>query len=224
MATSQVNVHKSKVPLKLKMPTLLFFRCFRLIRAKLTGPPLILDCSYDDHMTPLEIKSAARQLQICFSKNREQMRPFDLHFCGMKPESPTKKQLELFIPTINKSSFPINIHEECFMDLFPIERLVYLTPHCKNDLMDFDPSDIFIIGTFVDKGASAPLSLTKAKKLGLRMAKLPLDRFLRWTPGQRKCLQLHHVLAIMQEFRMTRDWQAALAPIQTWRRQFAEKK
>lgn len=37
------------------------------------------------------------------------------------------------------------------MDLFPKEKLVYLTPHCFNDLEEFSYDDYYIIGGMVDK-------------------------------------------------------------------------
>lgn len=173
------------------------------------APPLIYDCSFDDHMKPPEIRSNARQLSECFKYNREHNHPFSLYLCNMKPEAPTMQELKKFIPTVCDSSFPINIHQKCFTDLFPIERLVYLTPDCKNDLLEYDPYDIFIIGAIVDKGKAFPLSLAKAKEMGLRMARLPLDRFLKWPQGTGKRLQLHTVTSMLLDIRQTNDWDKA---------------
>ena len=64
------------------------------------------------------------------------------------------------------------------MDLFPKERLVYLSPHARDELTDIHPDDVLIIGGFVDKSYQKPVSLARAKKLGIRAAKLPLDRYI----------------------------------------------
>lgn len=47
-------------------------------------------------------------------------------------------------------------------------------------------------GCFVDNNQSQPVSLAKAKKEGLRMAKLPLDEYLQWAVGH-KSLTLNQV-------------------------------
>lgn len=46
--------------------------------------------------------------------------------------------------------FPLNIHEDSYLNHFPKEKLVYLTPHCRNDLEEFNHDDIYIIGAMVD--------------------------------------------------------------------------
>lgn len=38
-------------------------------------------------------------------------------------------------------------------------------------------------GAMVDRGVSEPLSLTKARRSGVRYAKLPLDDFVDWGTG-----------------------------------------
>lgn len=160
-------------------------------------------------MAPLEIRSNARQLTECIKSNRKHKQPYDMHLCNMNVDALTMQEFKKFIPTVCDKDFPLKIHQKCFTELFPIERLVYLTPHCQNDLMEYDPYDIFIIGAYVDKGRSLQISLAKAKELGLRMARLPLDHYLNWPQGTRKCLQLHTVTNILLNVRQTNDWKRA---------------
>lgn len=117
----------------------------------LFGQKLILDCSYDEYMNTREALNAAKQLMYCFAENRIHDEPFDLHYCNVNLKSQTSKQLERYIPGFLDTSFPINIHTESYMDLFPKEKLVYLTPHCFNDLEEFSYDDYYIIGGMVDK-------------------------------------------------------------------------
>uniref|UniRef100_A0A6P7GVL4 Uncharacterized protein LOC114341316 n=1 Tax=Diabrotica virgifera virgifera TaxID=50390 RepID=A0A6P7GVL4_DIAVI len=55
-----------------------------------------------------------------------------------------------------------------------------------------------------------PLSLAKAKREGIRMAKLPLDRYLQWGAGSGKSLTLNQVVAILLDQKVTGDWQHSL--------------
>ncbi|KAI8038789.1 hypothetical protein M5D96_008697 [Drosophila gunungcola] len=152
----------------------------RLTRAMQFAPKIVLDCSYDEHMNNREASYAAKQLMLCFAENRLNDEPFDLHYCNAHLESRTMKTLQRFIPTMLNPEFPMNVHPQCFTELFPKQNLVYLTPHCREDLVTYNPDDVYVIGAMVDTMNNEPLSLAKAKRLGLRMAKLPLDRYLQW--------------------------------------------
>lgn len=55
-----------------------------------------------------------------------------------------------------------------------------------------------------------PLSLAKAKREGLRMAKLPLDRYLQWGGGSGKSLTLNQMISILLDIKTSGDWDFAL--------------
>ena len=115
------------------------------------GQKIVLDCSYDEYMTKREAINAAKQIMILFSENRNHINPFDIHLCNLTPNSTTMKYLLKHIPTLLDKEFPLNVHENSFMDLFPKEQLVYLTPHCKTDMNSYSHDSIYIIGAMVDK-------------------------------------------------------------------------
>lgn len=58
-----------------------------------------------------------------------------------------------------------------------------------------------------------PLSLAKAKRDGLKMAKLPLDRYLEWAPGSKKNLNINHMIPILLDLKLTKNWEIALKHI-----------
>lgn len=61
------------------------------------------------------------------------------------------KNFSKFIPTLYEPWFPLNIHKESYLDIFPKEQLVYLTPHCREEMTNYDPDIVYIIGGMVDK-------------------------------------------------------------------------
>lgn len=61
------------------------------------------------------------------------------------------KAFHKHIPTVFDLEFPLNIHEKSYLDIFPKEQLVYLTPHCKEQMSTYDHNAIYIIGGIVDK-------------------------------------------------------------------------
>uniref|UniRef100_A0A1A9WYV7 RNA (guanine-9-)-methyltransferase domain-containing protein 1 n=1 Tax=Glossina brevipalpis TaxID=37001 RepID=A0A1A9WYV7_9MUSC len=162
----------------------------RLIRAMLYSPKIVLDCSYDNHMTKRESENAAKQLMLCFAENRAHDDPFDLHYCNVDMESTCMKKLRSYIPTMLNPEFPMN--------------------HCHNDLQTYNEDDVYIIGAMVDKSCNQPLSLAKAKRLGLRVARLPFDRYLQWGAGSGKSLALNQMVSILLDLRKTGDWNIAL--------------
>lgn len=177
------------------------------------GQKLVLDCSYDEHMTKRECINAAKQLMFCFAENRYHDQPFDLHFCNANLQGHTMSYLHKHIPTMLEPHFPMNIHSGSYLDHFPKEQLVYLTPHCRNDLEEYDPDHVYIIGAMVDTMHNEPLSLAKAKKLGLKMARLPLDRYLQWGSGSGKSLTLNQMTHIMLDLKSTGDWNKSLSHV-----------
>jgi len=181
----------------------------KLVSSMLHEQKLVIDCSYDEHMNHQEASNCAKQLMYCFAENRMHDEPFDLHYCNFNSYSTVGKTLAKFIPKMHDDEFPLNTHKQSFTEVFDKDRLVYLTPHCRNELQ-YSHDDVYIIGAMVDKKNNEPLSLAKAKKLGLRMAQLPLDRYLSWGAGSGKSLTLNQMVNIMLNMKKTGDWNSAL--------------
>lgn len=70
----------------------------------------------------------------------------------------------------------MTVTDGSYLETYPREQLVYLTPHCREEMTHYDHNAVYIIGGIVDKMNAEPLTLAKAKREGIRMQKLPLDR------------------------------------------------
>lgn len=175
------------------------------------GPKIVYDCSYGAYMTPVESRMTGTQLKRCISANREHREPFDVHICNVSWNEIAMKTLKQHIPQIGTPSYPVECHEKCMVDVFSRNRLVYLTPHCDDELEMFNGDDIYIIGAMVDKSSCIELSLAKATELGLRTARLPLDKYFVFDGSKR--LHLDHVHNILLDLRLTDDWKYALRHI-----------
>jgi tRNA (Guanine-1)-methyltransferase len=93
-----------------------------------------------------EANNCARQLTYVFAQNREHVEPFNINFCNANLSERAMQKLKRNIPTMLDLDFPMNVTEKHYLDLFPKERLVYLTPHCRQDLVEYSHDDIYIIG------------------------------------------------------------------------------
>lgn len=119
---------------------------YRLCEAILYGQDIVIDCSYDGHMSLKEQTNCAKQLLLMWSYNRTHKDPFNIVFCNVNKEGTTFKRLAKTIPTIDAPTFPLNYTEKSYLELYPKEKLVYLTPHCNESLKEYNHDDVYIIG------------------------------------------------------------------------------
>ncbi|XP_049858774.1 mitochondrial ribonuclease P protein 1 homolog [Schistocerca gregaria] len=207
----QYGLGKNTLFLRVYDTTINRFYNSRLLTAMMFGQKLVMDCSYDSQMVKREAQNCAKQLMMAFAENRLHDDPFDLHLCNINRESVTMQELHKFINPLYEDHFPLNLTENSYLDLFPKDKIVYLTPHCREELIHYDHEAVYVIGAVVDKSSLGPVSLAKAKREGVKMAKLPLDRYLTWGAGSGKSLTLNQMIQILLEIKTSGDWGKALS-------------
>ncbi|XP_076011438.1 tRNA methyltransferase 10 homolog C [Genypterus blacodes] len=182
---------------------------WRSAQAMLFGQPLIFDMSYESNMSRREVENTVTQLLQLEGANRRAVDPFHLHFCNLQPDSAYMRELLKRYGAETWDQLLITTTDRQHVDLFPRERLVYLTADSPNVLRSFDRSKVYIIGALVDRSIQSGLSLANAKRLKLTTARLPLNEFLHWDMGA-KNLTLDQMLSIMQTLKETGNWEEAL--------------
>ncbi|XP_031633757.1 mitochondrial ribonuclease P protein 1 homolog [Contarinia nasturtii] len=193
--------------LKIRRETMTKWRNLKLWRAmRINEPALILDCGFNDRMTDQEIRDLARQIKYSFSENRLDRKPFVLNLCNMNTNSKLRYELSNNMPKFDK--LPWNISPNDITDVFPVEKLVYLSPDAPDALEQFNADDCYVLGAIVDKGNRQPLTLAKSKRLGIRAARLPLEKYIKF--NSHKTLTLDQMTRIMLEWKRTQDWRKAL--------------
>lgn len=188
----------------------IFFRlhlCRALWQVVLDRPKLIFDCGYSHQMTSRENCETAKQLTRCFGLNRSHRTPFVLHFCNMNLKGWLWQRLLNSIPTLTERRLPVSINQEDYMDLFPKEKIVVLTPDSPNVLKEYDPYAHYVISAIVDRGDKKPLTLAKAKRLDIQTARLPLELYR--TCRVDKTLTLDQMTQVMLEIKYSGDWHKA---------------
>lgn len=123
----------------------------RVIRNMMFEPKIVFDCSYEDHMTSSEIHNCAKQLTIAFARNRSHDNPMCLYFCNLNKNGLLKLFFHRNMPNLMDDDFPAFVTSQSYLELFPKNQLVYLTPHCRTDMTEYDPDTVYIIGAMVDK-------------------------------------------------------------------------
>ncbi|GFW13350.1 mitochondrial ribonuclease P protein 1 homolog [Trichonephila clavipes] len=184
----------------------------KLANAILFGEKIVLDLGYESYMTEKEKKACVSQLKLIYSVNRKSRDPYDLYFCNAMLSSNYIQYLKKCMPKFSDSL--ISLTDKSYMDLFPKEKLVYLSPHAKETLKEYDHNAIYIIGAFVDTVKREHRSLHKADKEKIKSYSLPLDDYIMWGAGS-KSLTVNQVFEIMLTLKNTGDWRKAYSVIPT---------
>ena len=184
--------------------------CFdsRRQEAATFGQKLVFDFSYEPYMDKPELINLGDQMALLFGQNYRSKTPFDLWFCNYDTQSKTHEFMSRAIGNLMKANSFISLEPKSYLDVMPKKRLVYLSPHA-HESYKFNEDDILIIGAFIDKKCGQPISFAKAKKEGLKMAKLPLDEHVPWGASSKR-LTLNQMLDILVAVKETGDWRSAL--------------
>lgn len=181
-------------------------RCFNSL---MYGVPIVYDLGFHDRMTPSEQRNVAVQLLGAFSSNREHKDPFYMQLLNADPNSLIMKVLQVNNPAIHRPEFPIDVSSQSYLDIYPREKLIFLTPDAKDEMVRFDPEIVYIIGGIVDKSDTSPISVAKAKRENVKTLRLPLNRYLAWGSSDYS-LTLDQMMKIMLEMKTSGDWIKAL--------------
>uniref|UniRef100_T1J4R2 RNA (guanine-9-)-methyltransferase domain-containing protein 1 n=1 Tax=Strigamia maritima TaxID=126957 RepID=T1J4R2_STRMM len=174
----------------------------------LFGQKLVLDFGFHENMNQRELKSCISQVQELYGFNKINREPFDLYFCNLQANCEFARKLSAGMGNLKTSSCLVTASDKSYLDFFQKEKLVYLTPDCKNDLNVFNYDDVYIVGGLVDLRSNVPLAMSKAKSEGLRMARLPLEKYVHWGIGS-KSLTLDQIVKILLTLKNSKSWTKA---------------
>lgn len=68
--------------------------------------------------------------------------------------------------------------EEDYLNVFPKEKLVYLTSDSDNVLNELNSNDVYVIGGLVDHNRYKGICFNMAEEKGIRHARLPIKEHL----------------------------------------------
>ncbi|XP_074754496.1 tRNA methyltransferase 10 homolog C [Athene noctua] len=181
---------------------------WRTAQSMIFGQPLVFDMSYEKDMSAREVANAVRQMVFSEGCNRRSADPFHIHFCNFKEDSLYHRE---FIKHYREAwgKLLITVTDQCYTEVFPKDKLIYLTADSPKVMKTFDHDKIYIVGSIVDKSIKTGVSLARAKRLGLETAALPLEKYLLWNIGA-KNLTLDQMMHILLTLKDTGDWKKAL--------------
>lgn len=152
-----------------------FLRQKLLASIRTDAPSIVFDFRYDTfHDKRYLLPSLYRQYVEIVYSNRMAPEPFQVHFCNYNTDG-------VFHKTYGKDiNFDENLIQETnksYLDLFPKEKLIYLSKDAGKPMKQYNPEKVYIIGSIIDSGLREDrfASYSQAKRDGIECLRLPID-------------------------------------------------
>ncbi|CAM5146580.1 unnamed protein product [Natator depressus] len=195
----------------------------RLLAAKEAAPWLCVDLSLTSHMTKKEVSRLAAQIRRLYGSNKKAGKPFWICLTGFVAGSPISE--ECFRMNDGFSNYLMDTTPESYLDLFPLETIIYLTPDSENAwphvrsvsflaLQDIDPHRVYVLGGLVDESIQKKLTLQKAQEHSLQTARLPIAEYMVRNTNVKnyhsETLAINQVFDALSTYYETQSWPEAL--------------
>ncbi|XP_014236932.1 tRNA methyltransferase 10 homolog A [Trichogramma pretiosum] len=165
-----------------------------------------IDCSFDELMISKDIGKLIKQTLRCYSLNRRAVAPvqFSLsNFQGLTLAEMSKHN--------GYENWDVKFHSQNYLDIFPKDKIVYLTSESDNVIEKLDHDNIYVIGGLVDHNSQKGLCHKLAVENGVKHGRLPLDHYLQMKA--RKVLTIDHVFEIILRVTEGKSWQEAFLQV-----------
>ncbi|KAM6363692.1 tRNA methyltransferase 10 homolog B isoform 2-T2 [Pluvialis apricaria] len=148
----------------------------RLLEARVLGPRLCVDLGLAHRMSQKETSRLASQIRRLYGANRRAKKPFWLCLTEFVVGSLIHE--ECFRMNDGFCNYLMETTQESYLNLFPLDAIVYLTPDSENVLEDIDPSKVYVLGGLVDESIHKNLTLQRAQEQSLQTARLPIREYM----------------------------------------------
>lgn len=169
---------------------------------------ICIDLDWNDQMLDKERKSLARQLAYSYNVLRK---------CVCQGQIPMALSVsgidDVIRPVLDFAAsgwetWPIKMSENHLLDLHERHKLVYLTHDAEEVLQSLDPEAVYVIGGIVDRNRLVGATVNKARRLGLKTARLNIDANVLLDHGT-KVLTINHCVEILVQAANGLSWKEA---------------
>lgn len=107
----------------------------------------------------------------------------------------------------------LTVSSSSYLNHFSREEIIYLSPHAELDLEEVEGSKAYVLGGIVDRVAQHRLhphaTLLAAKQDGVKVCRLPIDRYIKWKSGSRSMTLLAVTSILYSVYESSGDWERA---------------
>ncbi|KAK6199463.1 guanine-1-methyltransferase-domain-containing protein [Scheffersomyces amazonensis] len=175
-----------------------------------TDVKIIFDCEFDDLMNTKEIVSMSNQITRSYSAMRHctHSLPITVSSFNKNLKSRFDKSVPQYTLWNKNITFNTNDTLSDLLNKEDLSQYVYLTADTDEVIESLEPHKTYIIGGIVDKNRHKLLCVNKAKELGLKVGKLPIDKYIEI--NGRHVLATSHVYELCCKwFENNGDWETA---------------
>lgn len=173
------------------------------------GVKVLIDLSYERDMDSKEKNSLCMQICICCGWMKKITNPVSLNLVNLN-ENFEKTLSKMGLKKWPIRAFPCDILE---IEEFSQRKtdIIYLSPDAEEELSSIEKDKVYIIGGLVDRTIKKFASLSRAKELNIRTAKLPITKYMGLT--RRKPLNIDTVVLLIAEMAEVKDWEKAFLKV-----------
>lgn len=161
--------------------------------------PVIYDLDFD--CSRRELTNAFDQFRYILRDNARHVQPLQIHFTSIDKN----ERLSLLLETTRTFG---EAHKEHFLDVFPPEDLLYLSPSGP-PLTNFDTSCTYVVGGLVDTNPRPRLTYGLARRYGIKCASFPIKHYCEMVSGSTTVLTLNCVHSILMDMYIHQSWKQA---------------
>ncbi|CAF1643837.1 unnamed protein product [Adineta ricciae] len=168
------------------------------------GDMIVIDCGFEqEHARKHHLLNLVDQVQYLFAEVNRYHSPSFVYLCNLSPEGQLRSEFDRRAPLENLCLQPT---ESSYLDVFPQEKLIYLSPDSDVEMTAYDHDAVYIIGGIVDVTGKKPLTIGKAKRDNIRHQRFPIDRYVKFGGGSGKTLTIDQVYNILMTLKHTGSW------------------
>lgn len=165
------------------------------------GLNVCIDLSYESEHSDKEKRSLCKQLQLSYSLLKRLPVPIHLHITSLGTLS---DQTRAMIQTQGINGWKVDRHDQVPSEIFPKERLIYLSPDAEQALESFDESSVYVVGGIVDRSVRKACTLNRASEENVKVMRLPIQEYM---PGRSShILNIDAVIHTICKFSEEKDW------------------
>ncbi|XP_032688101.1 tRNA methyltransferase 10 homolog A isoform X2 [Odontomachus brunneus] len=165
-----------------------------------------IDLSFDELMIDKDIAKLTKQILRCYTLNRRAAAPLQFSLSSF-----TGKSRDDMEKHNGYEHWDVNFHTKSYINIYPKDKIIYLTSESENVIERLDHDFIYVIGGLVDHNFHKGICHKLANEAGIRHGRLPLDKFLQMKA--RKVLTIDHVFEILLRITEGDTWQEAFLKV-----------
>jgi len=168
------------------------------------GETLVVDCGFEqEHAREYYLSNLVDQIQYIFADVERYHSPSFVYLCNLSRKGRLQNE---FDRRSSLENMCFEVTESSYLDIFPHEKLIYLTPDSNIEMTSFDHDAIYILGGIVDLTGKKPFTFAKAKRENIKHQRFPIDRYVKFGGGSGKSLTIDQCYNILMTLKHTGSW------------------